>query len=80
VKLGALMSSTGKGEIMASIFAIALNDFMTEHHDDKTDLEEPANQQAVASKDAPKRRKRGNNQGKKTLLDLERMANKKANS
>jgi hypothetical protein len=76
VKLGALMSSTGKGEIMASIFAIASNDFMTEHHDEETDLV-PANQQAVASEDAPERRKRGNNRGKKKLLDLERVANEK---
>jgi hypothetical protein len=63
MKLGALMSSTGKGEIMASIFAIASNDFMTEHHDkqqEETNLE-PANQQVVASKDAPKWQKRGNN-------------------
>jgi hypothetical protein len=42
---------------MASIFAIALNDFMTEHHDDNkeddTHLEVPANQPAVAE-DEPK--------------------------
>jgi hypothetical protein len=34
VKLGAQMASTGKGEIMASIFAIASNDFMIEYHDE----------------------------------------------
>jgi hypothetical protein len=47
VKLGALMSSTGKSEIMASIFAIASNDFITEHHDEDTRLEVPANQPAT---------------------------------
>jgi hypothetical protein len=81
VKLGALMSSAGKSEIMASIFAIASNDFITEHHDDEggdtTDLEIPANQPAVAE-DKPKRRKRGNYRGKKKLLDLEREMVKKS--
>jgi hypothetical protein len=78
VKLGALMSSTGKSETMASIFVIASNDFMTEHHDEDTHLEVPANQPAVAL-DELKRRKRGNYQGRKKLLDLEREANKKSN-
>jgi hypothetical protein len=58
VKLGALMLSAGKGEIMVSIFAIASNDFITEHHDkDKqkdTHPEVPANQPVVAT-DIPKR-------------------------
>jgi hypothetical protein len=71
VKMGALISSTGKSEIMASIFAIASSDFMTEHHDRDTHLEVPTNQPAMA-KDKPKRRKRGNYQGKKKLLDLKR--------
>jgi hypothetical protein len=53
VKLGAPMSSTGKGAIMASIFAIASNDLMTEYHDEDTHLEVPGNQPAVA-KDEPK--------------------------
>jgi hypothetical protein len=41
---------------MASIFAIAWNEFMMEHHDKQEDthLEEPASQPAVASKDEPK--------------------------
>jgi hypothetical protein len=69
------MSSTGKGEIMASIFAIASNDFMTEHHEE-THLHEAANQPAVA-KDEPQRRKRVFNRGRKKLLDLERVANNK---
>jgi hypothetical protein len=59
VNLGALMSSTDKNEIMASIFAIASNDFITEYHDDEredTHLEIPGNQPAVAE-DEPKRRK-----------------------
>jgi hypothetical protein len=81
VKLGALMPLIGKSEIMASIFAIASNDFITEHHDDEgedtTDLEIPANQPAVA-KDKPKQRKRGNYQGKKKLLDLGREMVKKS--
>jgi hypothetical protein len=73
------MSSAGnKSEMMASIFAIASNDFMTEHQDEDTSLEVPANQPAVAE-DKPKRRKRGNYQGRKKLLDLEREANKKSN-
>jgi hypothetical protein len=72
------MLSTGKSEIMALIFAIASNDFMTEHHDEDTHLEVPANQPAVAE-DKPKRRKRENYRGRKKLLDLEREANKKSN-
>jgi hypothetical protein len=72
------MSSTGKTEIMASIFAIASNDFMTEHHDKDAHLEVPANQPAVAE-DEPKRWKHGNYQGRKKLLGLEREANKKSN-
>jgi hypothetical protein len=46
VKLSALMASTGKGEIMVSVFAIASNDFMQEYTDAKeeTRQEEPANQ------------------------------------
>jgi hypothetical protein len=50
VKHGALMALTGKSEIMASIFAIVSNDFMTEHHEkqEDNDLEEPDNQPAVA--------------------------------
>jgi hypothetical protein len=65
------MSSTGKSEILASIFAIASNDFMTEHHDEDTHFEEvPANQPAVAEdKDESKRRKRVNYRGRKKLLD-----------
>ncbi len=77
VKLGTLVPSTGKSEIMASIFAIASNDFMTEHHDEDTNLEVPANQPVVAE-DKPNRWKRGNYQGRKKLLDLEREANKKS--
>jgi hypothetical protein len=66
---------------MASIFAIASNDFMTEHHDkqEDTDLEEPTNQPAVASKDEPKWQKCRKYQGKKKLLDLECVANNKSN-
>jgi hypothetical protein len=81
VKLVALMSSTGKIEIMASIFAMASNDFITEHHNEKredTRLEIPGNQPAVA-KDKPKWRKHGNYRRKKKLLDLKREANKKSN-
>jgi hypothetical protein len=66
VKPGALMSSTGKSEIMASIFAMASNDFITEHHDDEREdtlLEIPGNQPEVAE-DEPKRRKRRNYRGK----------------
>jgi hypothetical protein len=59
VKLGAMISSTGKSEIMASIFTIASNDFMTEHHDEDTHLEVPANQPAMVE-DKPKWGKRRN--------------------
>jgi hypothetical protein len=51
--------SAGKDEIMVTIFVIASNDFMTQHHDDKqedTHLEVPANQPAVA-RDKPKWRR-----------------------
>jgi hypothetical protein len=57
IKLGALMSSTGKSEKMASIFVIASNDFMTEHHDGHAHLEVPANQPAM-TEDEPKQLKR----------------------
>jgi hypothetical protein len=81
VKLGAQMASTGKSEIMASVFAIASNDFMREHHDDETH-QEPGNQpvdEAPAEEEdfGPKRRNRGNNRGKKKLFDLERVAKEK---
>jgi hypothetical protein len=84
VKLGALMASTGKSEIMASIFAIASNDFMQEYTDkeEETHQEEPANQPAEAptgadNDDGPQRRKRGNRSGKKKLFDLQRVVLKK---
>ncbi len=73
VKLGALMASTGKSEIMASVFAIASNDFMQEYADAKEDThpEESANQPAeaptggVEDDDGHQRRKQGNRRGKK---------------
>jgi hypothetical protein len=43
VKLSALMVSTGKSEIMASIFAIASNDCMQEYTDKEETHQEPAN-------------------------------------
>jgi predicted ATPase len=42
------MASTGKSEIMASIFAIASNDFMQEYRDKEETHQEPANQPAEA--------------------------------
>jgi hypothetical protein len=82
VKLGALMASTGKSEIMASIFAIASNDFMQEYKDKEETHQEPANQPAeapiVAVEEAgPQRRKRGNRSGKKKLFDLQQVVLKK---
>jgi hypothetical protein len=85
VKLGALMASTGKGEIMASVFAIASNDFMQEYTDAKEETlqEEPANQPGeaptggVEDDDGPQRRQRGNISGKKKLFDLQRVVLKK---
>ena len=70
---------------MASVFAIASNDFMQEYTDAKEENnpEEPANQPAEApaggaeDDDGPKRRKRGNRRGKKKLLDLHRLVLKK---
>jgi hypothetical protein len=67
VKLGALMASTGKSQIMASVFAIASNDYMQEYTDAKEESypEEPADQPAeaptggVGEKDGPEQRKRG---------------------
>jgi hypothetical protein len=53
VKLGAQMASTGKSEIMASIFAIASNDFMQEYHEEVTHHEDAANQPMVAPPVAP---------------------------
>jgi hypothetical protein len=51
VKLDAqIMASTGKSEIMASVFAITLNDFMQEYHE-KTHLK-LANQPAVEEQGA----------------------------
>jgi hypothetical protein len=64
VKHGALMALTGKSEIMASIFAIASNNFMNEYSEETH--QEPANQPAEAQtvedadKEGPKRRKQGN--------------------
>jgi hypothetical protein len=86
VKLGAQMASTGKGEIMASIFAIASNNFKVKYHDD-THLQ-PANQPADApaeaetqpsaeEDDSPKQRNRGNNRGRMKLMDLERVVKRK---
>ena len=96
VKLGAQMASTGKIEIMASIFAIALNDFMQEYHEQDDTHQEAANQPMVVppavapvapaeaevpaqeeEDGGPKRRKCGNNRGKKKLFDLEQVVTEK---
>jgi hypothetical protein len=85
VKHCALMASTGKSEIMASVFTIASNDFMQEYTDAKEETyrEETANQPAEArtggaeDDDVPQQRKRGNRRGKKKLLDLHRVVLKK---
>jgi hypothetical protein len=82
VKLGALMASTDKGEIMASVFAITSNDFMQEYTDAKEETvqEETANQPGKAptggaeDDDGPER---GNRSGKKMLFDLQRVVLKK---
>jgi hypothetical protein len=79
VKLGALMALTGKGEIMASIFAIASNDFMQEYTDkEETHPVEPAKPTGEAEEDVgPRRRKRGNRKGRKKLFDLQAVVLKK---
>jgi hypothetical protein len=79
VKLGALMASTGKSEIMVLVFVIASNDFMQEYHKTR---QEPANQPAEAQtaeddNNGPQRRKRGNRSRKKKLFDLQRLVLKK---
>jgi hypothetical protein len=86
VKLGAQMASTGKSEIMASIFAIASNNFMVEYNDE-IHLK-PANQPAEVPAEAetqppaeddnsPKRHNRGNNCRKKKLMELDRVVKRK---
>jgi hypothetical protein len=73
------MASTGKGEIMASVFAIASNNFMQEYTDAKEETlqEEPANQPGeaptggVEDNDGPQRRQRGNRSGKEKIFDLQ---------
>ncbi len=79
VKLGALMASTGKSEIMASVFAIASNDFMQEYTDkEETHPIEPAKPTGEAEEDVgPRRRKRGNRKGRKKLFDLQAVVLKK---
>jgi hypothetical protein len=70
------MASTGKSEIMASVFAIALNVFMQEYKDNKKEEthQEPANQPGKGGdSDGPQRCKRGNLSGKKKLFDLQRV-------
>jgi hypothetical protein len=76
------MASTGKGKIMASVFAIALNNFMQEYHK-KSHLLKPANQPAVEEQGSEEadnglqRRKQGNISGKKKLFNLQRLVLKK---
>jgi hypothetical protein len=79
VKLGALMASTGKSEIMASVFAIASNDFMQEYTDkEETHPVEPVKPTGEAEEDVgPQRRKRGNRKGRKKLFDLQGVVLKK---
>jgi hypothetical protein len=70
---------------MASVFAIASNDFMQEYTNAKEETlqEEPANQPGEAptggaeDDDGPQRRQRGNRSGKKKLFDLQRVVLKK---
>jgi hypothetical protein len=81
VKLGALMASTGKSEIMAGVFAVASNDFMTEFHDgdeeQTVDDTGDAEQTRDLTEDEPTRRKRGNYRGKKKLFDFHRIVKTK---
>jgi hypothetical protein len=81
VKLGALMASTGKSEIMAGVFAVASNDFMTECHDLEEEQEHGEDEVVAGGQeqertdlmdDGPARRKRGNYRGKKKLFDFQR--------
>jgi hypothetical protein len=81
VKLGALMATTGKSEIMASVFAIASNHFMQECKEDNKIEEthqEPANEPVegptgMADNNGPQRRKQGNQSSKMKLFDLQRV-------
>jgi hypothetical protein len=67
---------------MASMLAIASNDFMQEYSDKEETHQEPANQpvEAQTAEDedkGPKQRKRGNRSGKKKLFNLQRVVLKK---
>jgi hypothetical protein len=86
VKLGALMASTGKSEIMAGVFAVASNDFMTEFFDKEEEEqvsemeannnggeEEQQSTHLIEDEDGPTRRKRGHYRGKKKLFDLQQI-------
>jgi hypothetical protein len=84
VKLGALMVSTGKSEIMASIFVIVSNNCMQQYKDKNEEThQEPPNQPAegptggAEDNNGPQRRKQGNQGGKKKLFDLQRVVLKK---
>ena len=77
MKLGAQIASTGKSDIMASIFAIASNDFMPEYHDKTHQGEEEAPAAEEEGGCGSKRRNRGNNHGQRELFDLERVVMEK---
>jgi hypothetical protein len=70
---------------MASIFAIALNDFMQEYTDKEETHQEPTDQPAEVqtAKDddeGSKGRKRGTRSGQKKLFDLQRVVLKTSSS
>jgi hypothetical protein len=80
VKLGTLMASTGKSEIMAGVFAVTLNDFMTDCHDLEEEQGHGEDEVVAGDKeqestdlvdDGPARQKRGNYRGKKKLFDFQ---------
>jgi hypothetical protein len=71
-------------QIMAGVFAVASNDFMTEYHDAENDSSSEneadnngGNKEQEATDlfddDEPTRRKRGNYRGKKKLFDLQQI-------
>jgi hypothetical protein len=81
LKLGALMALTGKGKIMAGVFAAASNDFMTECHDFEEEQDHGEDEVVAGGEkqertdlmdDGPARQKRGNYRGKQKLFNFER--------
>jgi hypothetical protein len=66
-----MMASAGENEIVAGIFAVASNDFMTEFCDVVEPEGSDANEEEI--KDGPTMWKQGNHLGKKKLRDSNKL-------